>query len=163
MQFQHQRGQSDRALPRGVRVDNVNDPAYNMKNVIKQAILLEEHLADDKKYCKPCSVKHFCHIIGLLEEASWMACGQEYPLLNDCLESFSSWFEEWQKSMSDKAIRNNILTDMRKMRQNLIAAYYLQGPVSSSVCSASVDSGVCGGEATPSPIDSKNRRMVWRT
>ena len=44
-------------------IDNVNDPAYNMKSVIKQTILLEEHLAEDNKYCKPCISKHFLHII----------------------------------------------------------------------------------------------------
>ena len=31
--------------------DNVNDPAYNMENVIKQTILLEEHIAEENKYC----------------------------------------------------------------------------------------------------------------
>ena len=37
--------------------DPVNDPKYNMKQVIIQTLLLEEHLADKNKYCKPCIVK----------------------------------------------------------------------------------------------------------
>lgn len=54
-------------------VDPVNEPAYNMQNIVKQSILVEEHIAEKNKYCLSCIVKHFQHIIGLSEEAIWMA------------------------------------------------------------------------------------------
>ena len=49
--------------------DPVSDPAYNMREVAKQSILLEEHLTIDAKFCVDCVTKHFLHIIGLANEA----------------------------------------------------------------------------------------------
>ena len=108
-------------------IDNVNDPAYNMKNVIKQTILLEEHLAEDNKYCKACCVKHFNHIIGLIEEAKWMACNappEKYPLMDESRQLYNSLFEVWQRNMDDPYLRRDVLNNIRNMRQSLIDAYY---------------------------------------
>lgn len=106
-------------------IDNVNDPVYNMKNIIKQTILLEEHLAEDRKYCQACCVKHFNHIIGLAEEAIWMAGRTEYPLLKESCDLFTKWFDMWVKNRDDFILRRNVLINMRKLRQDLINKYYL--------------------------------------
>lgn len=107
--------------------DDVNNPAYNMQNVITQTILLEEHLAEDNKYCEPCIVKHFLHIVGLLQEAIWMACKKynDYPKMLDSLELYESSFKEWLKVKGDKEKRLNVLSVLRKHRQELIEVYYL--------------------------------------
>ena len=39
---------------------DVNNPAYNVKEVIKNALLIEDHLSSPKKYCKQCLVKREC-------------------------------------------------------------------------------------------------------
>ncbi len=106
------------------KIDNVNDPEYNIQNVIKQTILLEEHLAQDNKYCKACICKHFLHIIGLLEEAKWMA-KKEYPLLNDSVKLYNEWFKLWVKNKDNNQVRVNVLQNLRQMRQALIGTYYL--------------------------------------
>ena len=46
-------------------LDPVSDPRYNMQQIIKQSILLEEHLTNKNKRCRDCITKHFLHIIGL--------------------------------------------------------------------------------------------------
>jgi len=111
----------------GGQVDNVNEPSYNMRNVIRQIILLEEHLAEDNKYCKACCVKHFNHILGLIEEAKWMACSSPentYPLMNESFNLFNSLFILWARNMNDSKIRKHVLSNMRNMRQSLIDQYY---------------------------------------
>jgi hypothetical protein len=103
--------------------DNVNDPAYNMKNIIIQNILLEEHLAAKNKYCEPCIIKHFLHIIGLGEEAVWMAGenNSKYPLLDTCVDFYTDQFNKWYKNKNNKLL---ILGALRKKRQELIELYY---------------------------------------
>lgn len=53
--------------------DPVNEPDYNVRETLKNTVLLEQHLSCVQKYCKPCIVKHFLISIGLLEEAEQMA------------------------------------------------------------------------------------------
>jgi hypothetical protein len=107
--------------------DDVNNPAYNMKNVIKQTILLEEHLAEDNKYCKPCIVKHYLHIQALIEEAVWMACDHKtsYPMMEDSIGFYETSFQEWLAGKDDKNVVVRVLTRLRAHRQALIEAYFL--------------------------------------
>lgn len=109
-------------------IDDVNDPAYNMKNVIKQSILLEEHLAEKNKYCISCIVKHFNHIIGLCEEAVWLAEKNvnKYPYLEDSVVYYQALFEKWVKARQDNTVKTDVLSAIREMRRSLIDAYYLQ-------------------------------------
>jgi len=48
-------------------LDPVSDPKYNMQQIVKQSILLEEHLINKNKRCRDCITKHFQHIIRLAE------------------------------------------------------------------------------------------------
>jgi len=47
----------------------VLDPMYNMREMCKQIILLEDHLFQKKKRCHDCICKHFLTIEALAEEA----------------------------------------------------------------------------------------------
>ena len=42
---------------------------YNMREIVKQIILLEDHLINEKKQCHDCIIKHFLAIEALSEEA----------------------------------------------------------------------------------------------
>ena len=44
-------------------LDPVSNPAYNMQQIVKQSILLEEHITNKNKRCRDCITKHFLHII----------------------------------------------------------------------------------------------------
>lgn len=109
-------------------LDPVNEPAYNIQNVIKQSILLEEHIAEKNKYCKSCIIKHFLHIIGLLEEAVWLAgkTVQEYPLLEDSPIYYQRIFQAWMANTDDDTTKREALSLLRERRRALIEIYFLQ-------------------------------------
>ena len=107
--------------------DDVNDPAYNMRNVVVQSVLLEEHLSDEAKYCRSCIVKHFAHIEGLLREAKWMAGGghRKYALLDESIRVYSDAFAEWLRGRDDRARVLQVLDAVRAQRRLLSDQYYL--------------------------------------
>lgn len=108
-------------------IDPVNSPDYNQKQIIKQSILLEEHIAEKNKYCISCCVKHFNHIIGLAEEGIWLA-GRDlskYPLLEDSAIFYTSCFEKWLAGRNDEDIKKEVLSILRERRRQLIDIYYL--------------------------------------
>ena len=47
----------------------VLDCRFNMREICKQSILLEDHLSQENKRCHDCCIKHFLAIEGLSEEA----------------------------------------------------------------------------------------------
>ena len=76
-------------------IDPVSDPKYNMHQIIKQSILLEEHLSNKNKRCRDCITKHFSHIIGLAEEAVMLACSDanSYPYMTECPDFYNKLFK----------------------------------------------------------------------
>lgn len=108
-------------------IDPVNDPDYNMRNVVKQSILLEEHLAEKNKYCKSCIVKHFLHIIGLLEEAIWLAGSDvdKYPHLIDSSSFYQNLMDKWLPKKDDDTVRKEVLSSIRERRRQLIDTYFM--------------------------------------
>lgn len=109
-------------------LDPVSDPAYNMKNVVKQSILLEEHLAEDRKYCKDCVCKHFQHILGLVEEAEMLA-GQDierYPKLKASADFYESQFNSWHQNRDSDAQRRRNVSALRDWRKDLMQQYILK-------------------------------------
>ncbi len=109
-------------------IDDVNNPAYNMQNVVKQSILLEEHLAEKNKYCEGCLVKHFNHIIGLCTEGVWLAENNinKYPFLEESPNFYQKIFDKWLANRSDNTIRLEILSLLRERRRQLIDVYFLK-------------------------------------
>lgn len=107
--------------------DPVNEPAYNMQNIVKQSILVEEHIAEKNKYCLSCIVKHFQHIIGLIEEAIWMADKNidKYPYLNESVTFYETLFKKWLENKSDDAVKLEVLNALRERRRKLIDIYFL--------------------------------------
>lgn len=109
-------------------LDPVSDPVYNMQQIVKQSILLEEHLTNKNKRCRDCITKHFLHIIGLAEEAQMLATKnfKEYPLLNENVDVYNKlfklWFECYKDMNEDKILI--IVDELRINRKKLIAIYF---------------------------------------
>jgi hypothetical protein len=109
-------------------LDPVSDPRYNMQQIVKQSILLEEHLANKQKRCRDCITKHFLHIIGLAEEAQMLATNKidKYPLINESVEVYNRLFKRWLHYY-DTELENSSLyccDELRTMRKKLIAIYF---------------------------------------
>ena len=111
-------------------IDPVSDPKYNMQQIIKQSILLEEHLTNKNKRCRDCITKHFLHIIGLSEEAQMLATNKidKYPLINESVELYNGLFKIWIKNKnSDTKDESYILyctNKLRDHRKQLIVLYF---------------------------------------
>jgi len=107
-------------------IDPVSNPAYNMQQIVKQSILLEEHITNKNKRCRDCITKHFLHIIGLAEEAQMLATNKcyKYPLINESVEIYNKLFNNWIKNKEDEIINLNISNELRIHRKKLIAIYF---------------------------------------
>jgi hypothetical protein len=107
-------------------LDPVSDPKYNMQQIVKQSILLEEHLTNKNKRCRDCITKHFQHIIGLAEEAQMLATTKcnKYPLLSDSVIFYNDLFNEWFKNRDDESKILEISDKLRIHRKKLIAIYF---------------------------------------
>lgn len=108
-------------------LDPVMDPLYNIKDVIENAVLLEEHLIDDKKYCIDCVCKHFLLITGLLSEAVWLAGTKVdlYPKLKEHVVWYNMMFRYWLDNRDNDTIRLEVAEKLRKRRKELINTYIL--------------------------------------
>jgi hypothetical protein len=107
-------------------LDPVSDPKYNMQQIVKQSILLEEHLTNKNKRCRDCITKHFQHIIGLAEEAQMLATTKcnKYPLLNESVGIYNNLFTEWFNNRSNETKILEISEKLRIHRKKLIAIYF---------------------------------------
>jgi len=111
-------------------IDPVSDPRYNMQQIIKQSILLEEHLTNKNKRCRDCITKHFLHIIGLAEEAQMLATNKidKYPLINESVLLYNELFKIWIKNKNlngkDEAYILYCTDKLRDHRKQLIVIYF---------------------------------------
>jgi hypothetical protein len=107
-------------------LDPVSDPKYNMQQIVKQSILLEEHLTNKNKRCRDCITKHFQHIIGLAEEAQMLATTKcdKYPLLNESVVIYNNLFNEWFNNRNNELKILEISEKLRIHRKKLIAIYF---------------------------------------
>lgn len=111
-------------------LDPVSDPRYNMQQIIKQSILLEEHLTNKNKRCRDCITKHFLHIIGLSEEAQMLATNkiEDYPLVNESVNLYNELFKIWVKNKNmngkDESYILYCTNKLRDHRKQLIVLYF---------------------------------------
>jgi hypothetical protein len=107
-------------------LDPVSDPKYNMQQIVKQSILLEEHITNKNKRCRDCITKHFQHIIGLAEEAQMLASNtcHKYPLMIESVNIYNSLFNEWIKNRDNESKILEICNKLRIHRKKLIAIYF---------------------------------------
>jgi hypothetical protein len=101
----------------------VMDPRFNMREVAKQALLLEDHLNNTNKRCFDCIRKHFLITDGLLEEAvsleknvgdrakyrslylRWVSLEKQYsmdPKNSDNLDEISKQIRVFRKPLVEK-------------------------------------------------------------
>lgn len=59
----------------------VMDPRFNLREICKQCVLLEDHLTHEEKRCTDCCTKHFLTIEALAEEA--LTLDSEHILSSD--------------------------------------------------------------------------------
>jgi hypothetical protein len=109
-------------------IDPVMDPVYNMKEIVKQSILLEEHINQERKRCKDCITKHFLHIVGLAEEA--VSLDPDTPIYREMAGRYAVIFAAWRENHDDTEVPKSL----RAARKVLMQKYFM-----------TAGEGVCSG------------------
>lgn len=98
----------------------VMDPCFNMREVCKQSILLEDHLNSKGKDCKDCIRKHFLTIEALCEEAIGLDKEGKYPDIRDLPEKIRMII----KRFISKKNKFEIAQELRTIRKKYMNRYF---------------------------------------
>ena len=106
-------------------LDPVLDPRYNIMELIKGSILLEDHLNQEGKRCRDCICKHFLSLVAYANEGISLAGSKinEYPGLEKASETYAKLFDEWKKNKGDVALMIKLADSLRETRKGLMEKY----------------------------------------
>lgn len=104
-------------MPRVTRPP-INSAEFNIREIAKQMLLLEDHLSDDDKYCEDCILKHLMSVEALGEEAIAMEPRGQYSA--NC-KFLSSKARDWIVRFGDGADKRDLSQEIRKIRKQLVA------------------------------------------
>jgi uncharacterized protein YxeA len=97
----------------------VLDPMFNLREICKQIILLEDHLFQKGKRCKDCISKHFLYLEGLAEEAITLDNKMDYvKLLENLPDEFRILQKEYLKNIDPFIIAQKLRTVRKKYMEN---------------------------------------------
>jgi hypothetical protein len=95
----------------------INSAIFNVREITKQMLLLEDHLTDDEKFCVDCIRKHFLMIEALSEEAVQMDSRSKWASI---AMSMAKQVRLWQMAFIDGSNKANISQGIRKRRKELV-------------------------------------------
>lgn len=101
------------------------DPKFNMREVAKQCLLLEDHLNNVHKRCYDCIKKHFLIIDGFLEEA--ISLEKNNNERNTMRTLYAKWIElekQYAKSPMNSNNMDDISKKIRTFRKPLIEKFF---------------------------------------
>ena len=99
----------------------VMDPMFNMREMCKQIILLEDHLFQKDKRCHDCICKHFLTIEALAEEAVTLDKDNKYPELKDFPTRIRSVSKKYLTDQDDKDMVHSVAgQELRKLRKSIM-------------------------------------------
>lgn len=106
----------------------IMNPLFNLREVSKQLILLEDHLFQDRRRCMDCITKHMLTIEGFLEEAITLDTERKYvDDINKFLIDFRKVVEDYNKKNKynklDKKDYHNFAQRLRTIRKPLCQKY----------------------------------------
>lgn len=111
--------------------DPVFDPVYNLREIAKQCVLLEDHLMISAKFCSDCCVKHLLNIVGLAEEALGLAGARakDIPALMETVDKCHEIMAMWQTARGttgniNQELRAKMAGELRVMRKKIIEEHF---------------------------------------
>lgn len=97
----------------------VLDYKFNMREICKQCILLEDHLSHTEKRCPDCCIKHFLALEALSEEAIQLDKKNEgINIMYHLPERIRKIQKDWYKNPSKNATKCS--QDLREIRKELM-------------------------------------------
>lgn len=102
-------------------------PTFNIREIIKQNLLLEDHLFCPKKRCRDCVNKHFLTIEALAEEAVTLECRQAHkkcpPEVRRFADDIRILHHAWSQKPKNPALCLEVAKILRQMRKELMKLY----------------------------------------
>lgn len=99
----------------------VMNPLFNMREICKQSILLEDHLFQKEKRCHDCICKHFLTIEALAEEAITLDKEHQHPELQKIPTEIRSISKEYLNNQDKQDLAcGQAGQRLRKIRKSLM-------------------------------------------
>jgi len=96
----------------------LTDPLFNIREILKQMVLVEDHLNHTYKTCPDCIRKHLLTIEALAEEAT--SLDTPNGIFTGAGEGLAESARQWLEGFQDKVAPAVIAEQIRKMRKNLM-------------------------------------------
>lgn len=97
----------------------VLDCRFNLREICKQCILLEDHLSHDQKRCVDCCIKHFLALEGLCEEAVTLDKESRHQHIRGLAEKIRQLQKMWYDSPEENA--HQCSQELRQIRKEFMA------------------------------------------
>ena len=103
-------------------------PSLNAREIIKQSLLLEDHLFQPTKKCADCIRKHFCMLEALAEEAVTLECPKvkntKCPKeMKPFASTVRALHHAWAHDKTDPTLAFVVASKLRLARKKLMAEY----------------------------------------
>lgn len=99
----------------------VNTPAHNLREIVKEMVLLEDHLFHPEKRCGSCIIKHLLKIEALFEEAVSMDEERTFAEITDgAADSIRALLSAIEKSALSADETGQIIRAARRALQDAI-------------------------------------------
>lgn len=102
----------------------VSDPAFNLRELIKQMLLLEDHLFEEQKLCIECCNKHFLMCDGLAAEGVTLDMEKKYTeVLEEAAQICRKLQDDFNRDPSPEHAKD-VGAELRKERKFLMKILY---------------------------------------
>ena len=135
----------------------ISDPRYNIREITKQMILLEQHLMEKGKYCPDCISKHLLTIEALAEEGENLDAKQEWnKMFAYIAQSAKAWSAAFATGVQPFQIGQCVRSIRKQLAPQVIA------PMNMSAASDSLDAAALAAEfgAISNPSDTKLKLVL---
>ena len=95
----------------------VHDPLFNLREIAKNLILVEDHLSHAHKICPDCIRKHLLCIEGLAEEAT---CLDTAGLISEGAERLAEYARGWLEDFTDGVEPFSLACKIRDVRKAIV-------------------------------------------
>ncbi len=93
------------------------DPQFNLREIAKQMLLLEDHLQHPYKHCPDCIRKHLMTIEAFAEEATTL---DKVGVYAETAEKIAELARAWLENFEDERPLREIAQDVRSLRKKLV-------------------------------------------